>query len=280
MSSPDPVHELTAAERHRMTVDEAVAQLTHKCRRYPGLKLKPEACEKRQSKRQKIFRGKSYPIFDGCSDCPGPVPIGAPDEPASEPKPVTPSKTRKKRLKPTVCSECGRGPGQVHFYPSNPYQCAVCLRARDRARTAAAKSWTPIEEDSHPVKEAPEELPDEQQTVEREAIPAISMRYTCDAHGPHNGRMFGKQHSRICPKCHSLKMSEKMREIHSREKARPNAAPLAEITLPDWITAWAEEQGAEQGIHGKEIVIGLIGKLISSDWLKSWLINQSINKEA
>lgn len=280
MSSPDPVHELTAAERHRMTVDEAVAQLTHKCRKYPGLKLKPEACEKRQSKRQKIFRGKTYPIFDGCSDCQGPVPIGAPDEPASEPKPIQPSKTRKKRLKPTVCSECGRGPEQVHFYPSNPYQCAVCLRARDRARTAATKSWTPIEEISHSVKEAPEELRDEQQTVEREAIPAgISMRYACEIHGQHDGRMFGKQHSSVCPKCHSLRMSEKMREVRSRENSRPAAGPPAEITLPDWITAWAEEQGAEQGIPGKEIVVGLIGKSIPSDWLKNWLIRQA-TKEA
>lgn len=104
-------------------------------------------------------------------------------------------------------------------------------------------------------------------------------KYQCEIHGPHTGRMFGKQHSSVCPKCHSLKMSEKMREIRSREKARPDAAPLAEITLPDWITAWAEEQGAEQGIPGKEIVVGLIGKSIPSDWLKNWLIRQA-TKEA
>ena len=277
MSSPEAiVHDLTPLERHRMLVDEAVAQLTHKCRKYPGLKLRPDACEKRKSKRQKIFRDKSYPIFDGCSGCPGPVPIEE-DAPKPEPKPIPPSKTRKRRQHPTVCTECGRTPEQVHFYPSNPYQCAVCLRARDRARTARQKSWTPIEEEPQPMTQNAAEQPQDPQEISPIEAQPVMASYHCEIHGDHNGRMFGKQHSSVCPQCHSARMSQRMKEVRAREvKTEPPSTTA--ITLPDWIADWAQEQCAQHGISGKEFAVGLIGEHIPADWLKNWLIKRA--KEA
>lgn len=270
MNSPNP-----AKETLGRTVEEALGKLTHQCIKYPALKLLPQACAKRRATKQRIAHGKSYPIFDGCKDCPGPIPIdGEIDTPSVEPAPKPAS--RKKKMAPTVCKVCGKGQNETRWYSSNPNVCAECLYDRERQRKLnARKTYSEIKETENMKREDPPPAEEQSQPVAAEIPPeVIPETYVCEVHGLHAGRMFGKQKTSICPKCHREKMSVKMKSVKAGER-QENGASGQQIVLPQWIGDWAEERAAAQGIPGRELIIGMIGEQIPNEWLKAWLIKTS-----
>jgi hypothetical protein len=261
---------LSAQEQHRISLEQALATLTHRCRFQAGLKLKPEHCAKRKSIKQKIAHGREYPIYSQCGDCQGPIPLGEPQAVIDKIPTITlpPPKASKRHERPkkysppSKCKQCGKEPSdEVRFYPSRPDVCIPCILSKAAARRAQSpKKWSPIVEETS---ESPTEvLPMPPTQPEPQALP-----YTCEVHGPHKGRLFGTAHSKLCPTCHAERMSIKMKE----SKGNGNGS----ITLPDWVSAWAEEQGAQQGIPGREFILGFIGEKIPSEWLKDWLIKRA-----
>lgn len=263
MSSPEDAMALTPAERNRIEIEDAVSLLTHHCRKHPTLRLRPEACELRKSKRQKIKGKHSYPIFEQCQDCPGPIQI---------------HQGKEKKVLEQRCRKCGRGASEVRFYPSRPSTCVPCIRERNHDRKAAQpQTWSPIVEE--PVKsEATEEVPVEEVLVEPEIVDPKDAEelpeetpYHCEIHGPHGGRKFGLSHSVICPKCHSEQMSKKMKLVNRKGPGMEHA-PADPIVLPQWIGDWAAEQASKKGISARELVFGLVGEQIPSEWLKKWLL--------
>lgn len=272
MSSPDP-----AKVNLGQTIEEALGKLTHQCRKNPTLKLRPEVCSKRKATKQKIAGGKSYQIFSFCADCPGPIPIPGEEVPAQN---VSKPSKIKKKLSPTACNLCGRTEPEARFYPSNPHTCAKCLYERERQRRLSIrKTYEEVPEIMEPaIEEPPPETAVAEQksqvetgppTVEPEVIPET---YECKIHGLHSGRMFGRQHSKICPKCYFEKASAKMKAVRARER-NSDPSKLDGVTLPGWIVAWADEQGVEKGVPGRELIIGMIGERIPAEWIKQYFLN-------
>lgn len=253
-------------ERNALTIEEAVRALTHRCRFYPTLKLRPQACIVRKSQRQKIFNGKSYSIFWQCADCPGPLPL------ENEPAPLEPREEKtcmKKREygQPSTCRTCGLSPGftrengtDVRFYPSRPDECVACIKKKQAARKGLEqKGWSPVVPNGIQV----EPPPDPPVEVER-------WKYDCPEHGPHNGRIIGHQHSKVCPECFRRRMSVKMKQV--REDERKNRGNGNPEKLPGWVFAWCDEQAAQHGISPLEYLIGLVGEKIPAEWFKEWLM--------
>jgi hypothetical protein len=144
--------EPSPAERNRLNIEEALASLTHRCRFLPGLRLKPEHCELRKSRKQKIANQKDYSVFRECSQCPGPVPWSGAEnrvrndpsgraEKPSEPKPSAESArpSRRKRT-PERCNRCGKGPEETRFYSSRPERCAACIEELAKERKEEERS--------------------------------------------------------------------------------------------------------------------------------------------
>lgn len=250
-------------ERNALTMDEALRSLTHRCRFYPTLKLRPQACAKRKSQRQKIFNGKSYSIFWQCADCQGPLPL------ENEPAPLEPREEKtcmKKREydQPSTCRTCGLSVGfvredgsYVRFYPSRPDECIVCIKKKQAARKGQEqKGWKPIVNEPH-VEEAP-----------APPVEAQSFRYHCAEHGPHNGRLIGRSFSKVCPECHRAKMSAIMKRIRAAQPVQENGKNK---DLPDWVLAWCSEQGRKHNISPLQYLVGLVGEQVPAEWFKAWL---------
>ena len=251
----------TAREVHAANVQEALQQLTHWCRVYPNLKLMPRVCELRKFMRHKHSGGKSYPIYEACKDCPGPVPIDGSSQAEIEEHTVETKSFRRERH-PKVCKRCGRTPEETKFYPSRPERCVECILAVKAAKKAGdPKMHEPIVEP-----------PAEPQADVQEAP------YHCEIHGPHHGRMFGRSQSALCPECYALRFKARMQEVRGGKHAEDSNGS-GEMTVPQWIADWAREQGKEKGIAAVDLIVGMLASQIPGDWLKTWLIRQA-TKEA
>lgn len=294
---------LLSKESNRQAIEEALSTLTHQCRSRPGLKLRPESCEVRKSKKQKISDGKSYDIFWECRECPGPVPRGGEVQPETKPKEAKGGKKRgsaslkakRKRESPGPCNVCGKGPDEVKFYPSQKTRCIECMKAAKRSKTrpdvrTAEESSTRIEskeealsvtaaaKDQNPIEAWPDGLtapgsghPDSKRESEVE-FRLEPPRFFCEIHGPHSGRMFGLSHSKLCPRCHAEKMSLKMKSHH--QPTTMTSADAGSMTVPRWIAEWCAEQAASHGVSPREYLIGQLAREVPSDWIKEWLVKK------
>ena len=252
---------LSPSERNALAIEEAVAGLTHQCRFRPKLKLMPGACELRKSKRQKIVNGKSYASFWECTDCPGPVPIESKEPPRMEDE----QEMRKPKYDaPSTCRTCGLSPGfvredgtDVRFYPSRPDECIACIKKRQAARKGQEqKGWKPIVNEPQ-IEESPAPPVEEQR-----------FRYHCPEHGPHNGRVIGRNPSTVCPECHRAKKSAIMKRIRAAQPIQENGKNK---DLPDWVLAWCSEQGRKHNVSPLQYLVGLVGEQIPAEWFKEWL---------
>jgi hypothetical protein len=267
-------------DKVRAAIDEAVGRLSHRCRMYPSLKLRPAVCAKRKAMKQKIAHGRYSPIYEACKDCQGPVPLILEDGPESDSGTEVPARSsvsrRKKKLDPTTCNICGKPTEETQFYPSNPHTCIQCLNERERrCKLSARKTWKEEPEPMEPATAVESPPPDpETEALKDSTTESVvqELPYTCEIHGPHAGRMFGRSHSKLCPACYREKASILMKEVRARGTTHPQSNGRKEIILPDWVSAWAEEQAAGKGIPGREFVIGIIGERIPAEWIKQHLL--------
>lgn len=298
-----------------MTMEQALATLTHRCRFRPGLKLRSDACEVRLG-RNKSANGKTVPVYWECAQCGGPVPRDPdeafapsgekPDSAAGPPasrternraestrdrKPGNPKSRRNGRElpiggdeSPRRCYLCGKGPEETKVYPSQKTRCIECIVRRKQE--LSGKSVNEKEEETLSVKavkndpDATDAWPDVIAAPDPGQTDQVREEpahpYICEIHGPHSGRMFGRAHSKICSKCHTEKMNARM-----KASAEAVMAPdLNSMTVPQWVADWCAEQAVLHQVSPREYLIDQIAREIPSDWLKDWMIRSAARIEA
>lgn len=287
-----------------MTIEEALDTLTHRCRFRPALKLRPNACDARRAKKQKIADEKSFSTYWECAQCEGPVPREPED--GDRPESMTadsgkstvarrgakPSRERKPGKKaggkgPTLdsksvgpCNLCGKGPEETDFYPSRPERCISCIKKRKKElrhggpvgkREEEPLSVTAVQVE-HPMDARPMTSP-ESGHPDRGAESSGHL-YLCENHGPHSGRIFGRAHSKTCPSCYREKMKA---QLEASRKTKTSETPGGDI--PQWIADWCAEQAVLHQVSPREYLIGQIAREIPADWLKEWMVRFSARIE-
>lgn len=126
-----------------MEIADAAAAIelicTHVCRRKPGLRLSPQACEKRRGmKSTRNWNLNSDPFWE-CVDCEGPVPKADAGALMVAPKPPPPP-APDRDLNLRTCKRCGRTSREVRFYAADKSRCAECHAAQKRDRSKKDKT--------------------------------------------------------------------------------------------------------------------------------------------
>jgi hypothetical protein len=272
-----------------MTTDEAVqVMLTHRCRFRPGLKLRPEHCERYRKKGDKSDLRGGYSMGSLCHEwqCEGPVILEANrdnGDSAKEEGSIMPPR-RKRKLEPTACRTCGLALGfvredgtDVRFYPSRPDECTRCIvernnRNRENKKGGEMSAVTSATEAALAEMDRYPDPPDESPVIHEEE----EHKFICALHGPHSGRTFGKQFSTVCPKCHTEKMSRVMKAARARKKYGVDANGMSALVLPDWVSAWIAEQAESHGTSPISQLLDLIVPHIPGEWLRDWMIRRSV----